>query len=194
MAKKSILRKIIGKLSDLQNKVIKINEIDVEVKEYLSINEKGNFINEVIEYCFDEDGLYSSFKKDLFFDYCLVKYFTNLFDNEEFGINEDGSKYVNISERYDLIMRPDFGIFNAIYFELPQEEISMLSEQINLEINEFKKRLESQNTFNSVIKSFLGEITEQMPNLIDTVKNFDPSKLKELQNLMEFANKGNSKG
>ena len=93
-------------------KVVTFNDIEVEVKQYLPINEKLQLISNVIDAAADENNFSNPIKEDLFGTLEIIYAYTNLGFTEK--QKEDPQKL------YDLICGN--GFFDAIIKLIPEKE------------------------------------------------------------------------
>lgn len=103
-------------------KKINIGNFEIEVKQYLPIEDKLNLITKVIENSYDIENNFSNpIKTNVFGELEIIMAYTNLsFTDKQ---KED------ISKLYDLL--ESNGIIERIISVIPQEEYSMIIEGIN---------------------------------------------------------------
>ena len=102
-------------------KVVTFNGIEVEVKQYLPINEKLQLISNVINAAADENNFSNPIKEDLFGTLEIIYAYTNLGFTEK--QKEDPIKL------YDDMISSGFA--DAIIKEIPSEEYNALVNSIN---------------------------------------------------------------
>ena len=102
-------------------KVVTFNDIEVEVKQYLPINEKLQLISNVINAASDENNFSNPIKEDLFGTLEIIYAYTNLGFTEK--QKEDPAKL------YDDMISSGFA--DAIIKEIPSEEYNAIVDGIN---------------------------------------------------------------
>jgi hypothetical protein len=119
MAKVSFSKLGLKKKDDI--KIVKINDdIEIEVKQYLPINEKLVLISNVINDSADENNFANPLKIMLFASLQIIQYYTNLtFTDKQ---REDPGKL------YDLLSSN--GVIGKIIDAIPQEEYDFLIDGI----------------------------------------------------------------
>ena len=102
-------------------KVVTFNDIEIEVKQYLPINEKLQLISNVINAAADENNFSNPIKEDLFGTLEIIYAYTNLGFTEK--QKEDPAKL------YDDMISSGFA--DAIIKEIPSEEYNTIVNGIN---------------------------------------------------------------
>ena len=102
-------------------KVVTFNDIEIEVKQYLPINEKLQLISNVINAAADENNFSNPIKEDLFGTLEIIYAYTNLGFTEK--QKEDPIKL------YDDMINSGFA--DAIIKEIPSEEYNTIVNGIN---------------------------------------------------------------
>ena len=106
-------------------KVVTFNGIEIEVKQYLPINEKLQLISNVINAAADENNFSNPIKEDLFGTLEIIYAYTNLGFTEK--QKEDPAKL------YDDMISSGFA--DAIIKEIPSEEYNAIVDGINKCVN-----------------------------------------------------------
>ena len=102
-------------------KVVTFNDIEIEVKQYLPINEKLQLISNVINAAADENNFSNPIKEDLFGTLEIIYAYTNLGFTEK--QKEDPAKL------YDDMISSGFA--DAIIKEIPSDEYNAIVNGIN---------------------------------------------------------------
>lgn len=140
--------------------ILALNNVEVEVKTYLTAKEKSEFIEYVLNNTFDNDGFASPMRFDIFTTIGLVKYYTN--------INLTDKLLSEPDKLYDLI------ILNHIDVELkkaiPEQELNTILRLVD----------DSKNAITQMNLSILGAM-----KLISA--NYDTTKL-NIEDLMATLN------
>ena len=111
MAKVSFTKLGLKKNEDVG--ILHINEQDIEVKQYLPINEKLELISSVINSAADENNFSNPVKENVFFTLELLYHYTNI--NFPHKQKEDPVKL------YDLVVSS--GLVNKVTDLIPEEEL-----------------------------------------------------------------------
>lgn len=159
-------------------KTVIINDVEVEVRQYLPIQEKLDLIGRVIEQAHEQDYNYANpVKQDVFFTLEVVFTYTNLsFTDKQ---KED------LPKLYDSILSS--GILEQILYAIPMKELGTLREGLDRTSNSLYKY---QNSIMGVLRAVSenNELTNvNIEKFIEEVKNSknDLGFLKEVMNNME---------
>lgn len=150
--------------------VIKVGDKEIEVAQYLSAEDKYDLIMITLQQC-KENGIYNSFKKEIFFNLNLVYMYTNLsFTDKQ---KEDYLKLYDILESN--------GIFNEVIGAMAENEYENLitwMEEVQMDLMNY------ENSFAGVANNLLNAFPQSAQAAADIVNNFDPEKF---ENVMNFA-------
>ena len=165
----------------LQNKndvqMVEFNNQKIEVKQYISVEEKHDLINIVLQKSFEEN-IYNLVKIDLYFHLYLVYLYTNInFTDKQ---REDEIKL------YDLLASS--GLLDSILSVIPEEEY----EALYYYLEETKEEIAKFNTSAlGMLSSLMADLPVQAKNAADILNSFDVSQFKEVINFAKSANNGN---
>ena len=152
------------------------NGTEVEVLNYLPIEEKLSLISIVLQNC-KENGIYNKAKVDALFHLYLVYEYTNLsFTDKQ---REDEMKL------YDLLQSS--GLLNKIIENMNEEEYEDLWNKIEEYMSD---ELQYTTTAASVIKSIISDLPAQAQAAMDIVNTFDKEKYQEVIDFAKAANGG----
>ena len=128
MAKVSFTK--LGLKTNQDIKTIKFNEQDIEVKQYLPIQDKLNLISTVINYAHDGENNFSNpVKVDLFLALEVLYAYTN--------INFTDKQKEDFVKLYDLVVSS--GLYAAIVQAIPVEEFYAISNGVDTSIEAIYK-------------------------------------------------------
>ena len=148
----------------------KIEGTEIEVLQYLPIEEKYSFINIVLQQS-KVDGIYNPMLLDMFFHLYLVYLYTNLsFTDKQ---KEDEFKI------YDSLKSN--GLLDKILEVIPDDEYNELYSFMEEEI-EVKQRYDL--SISGLISKVINELPANAEAAMKIVENFDPEKF---SNVLEFA-------
>ena len=146
-------------------KTISINGVDVEVIQYLPMQDKGNLLLDILNSVLDANGLSSVLRETVFGALFIIKYYTN--------INLTEAMINNGAKTYDSLKLN--GVLDAVYEAIPQEELGFVFTLI-------RKSLENAMTFRLSMAGMLenagttqagdikdiNEITDQLKKLSES--------------------------
>lgn len=119
MAKVSFNKLGLTKNQDV--KILKFNEMNIEVKQYLPINDKLKLIGDVINLSADENNFSNPVKIDMFTVIEIVEYYTN--------INFTEKQREDYAKLYDLIFGS--GLWKQIESIIPECELVKVIDGVN---------------------------------------------------------------
>lgn len=158
----------------VNNEVVNIhfNDQVIEVKQYISVNDKLKLISEVINNTIDEHSFCNPVKVKVYLALGILDYYTNINFTEK--QKEDPVKL------YDLF--ESNGLLNQIYHVIPGEEFNNLTTGAWDSINAIY-------TYNNSAMGIMDNITTNYKNtdldankLIEELNNMDASLLKDVLN------------
>lgn len=145
-------------------KLIKIGNFDIEVKQYLPVNEKLNLVARVLNSAHDENNFPNPIKLEVIGVLEIIMAYTNLsFTDKQ---KED------VAKLYDLL--DSNGIINAVISAIPEEEYNFILDGID-------DTVEAVYTYQNSILGILETISKDYSNL-----SLDASNLQQ-----QMANKDN---
>lgn len=155
-------------------KEVKIGEANIEVKQYLPIEEKYSFLNIVLQNSLEND-IYHPVKIDMYFHLYLIYLYTNInFTDKQ---KEDESKL------FDVLLTN--GIIEGVITTMPEAEYNML---VNLLNQMIEKNEKYKTTFAGVVGKFINDLPAQADAAMKIVENFDPNKFQEVVAFAQAAN------
>ena len=158
-------------------KTVKFGDVEIEVKQYLSIEDKYDIIMSTVKNAKDENGLYNDIKVDLFFHLFLIyKYAGITFTEKQ---KEDEIKL------YDTIMST--GLMDTILSAIPETEYNFLYNSINKYMTD---DLKYNTTAAAVIRSLITDLPKQAEAANKIIENFDKEKFQAVIDFAQAANGG----
>lgn len=158
-----------NKLTALKNVAVKeimINENAVEIKQYLPIQDKIDFITKLAQAVFDDAGFASPVRIKIYTDLYLIQYYTN--------INLTETMIVNAAKTYDALVINK--VIEQVRAAIPQDELKAFEDLTYSSIINVR---DYNNSFAGVIRSSIAD--KEMSEL-------DLSKIVEdLQNTENFS-------
>lgn len=128
--------------------IVKINDLNIEVKQYLPVNDKLNLIGRVLMNSADENYFSNPVKIETVGAVEIIMAYTNLSFTEK--------QKEDIAKLYDLL--ESNGIINKIIEAIPTEEYNFLIEGIDATV-------ESVYTYRNSIYGILDTISQDYSNL-----------------------------
>ena len=141
----------------------------INIKPYISIEDKYDFATIVMQQSMEDNGLYNPIKIEKYFNLYLAYMYTDIEFSEEDRADD--------SAIYDILETT--GLFDLLYQTIPSEEIDILKNFVE----ELEAKLTNINT--SALGAVLGVINSLPVNAAtaaEMLKDFDPTKLQEAMN------------
>lgn len=152
--------------ADIQFIQVPFQDGVINVKPYLSIEDKYDFATIIIQQSMEDNGLYNPIKIEKYFNLYLAYMYTDIEFSEEDRVDD--------SAIYDILETT--GLFDLLYQTIPSEEIGILKNFVE----ELETKLTNINT--SILGAVLGIINSLPENAaaaVETLNSFDPEKLQE---------------
>lgn len=157
-------------------KTIKIGEAEIQVLQYLPIEDKIDLIDIALQNA-KENGIYDEMKLDMYFNLYLVFMYTNLeFSDEE---------RADLAKLYDEL--ESNGIFLDIIEAMDQDEYNNLIDY--LEIMKENNQIYMTSAA-ALLQSFIQDLPQNAATAAEIVDNFDKEKYKEVVEFAQSANGG----
>ena len=138
----------LGLSKNQEVKIVEFNGQDIEVKQYLPVNEKFEVISNIINRSADDNNFANPLKVEIFTTLEIISAYTNISFTEK--QKEDPSKL------FDLVVSSD--LYEIIIHNIPSTEIKSLQDYINSTIDAVYK-------YRNSIMGLLENITADYRNL-----------------------------
>lgn len=183
----SELRETLKELKSQQGdtKVIDFQGLKLEVKQFLSIQEKINLVASIFESSIDRSGglhILDGNKLDIAYKNLVVGEYSNL------------TLPKNTIESYDMLC--ESGLFDVIYEGIPIDERLLLENVLDNYIDAEKDEYDQRNTIQYIVKDLLQKLMNKIPDGVELEKlvknaseefaNFDPDKMEFLKSAMDW--------
>lgn len=146
MAKVTFTKLALKKKEEVKN--IKINDIDIEIKQYLPVNDKLDLIARVISGAHDQNNFPNPIKIEVIGAIEIIMAYTNItFTDKQ---KED------ISKLYDIL--DSNGIINQIVSMIPEDEYHFLIDGIN-------DTIDAVYTYQNSVLGILDTVSQDYSNL-----------------------------
>lgn len=136
-------------------KLVKIGNFDIEVKQYLPVNEKLDLIARVLNGAHDENNFPNPIKIEVIGTLEIIMAYTNISFTEK--------QKEDIPKLYDLL--EENGVIKDIISQIPEDEYNFIIDGIN-------KTVDAVYTYNNSVLGILESISQDYSNL-----DFDIQKL-----------------
>lgn len=149
-------------------KTININDKEIEIKQYLPIEDKYDLIMISLQQA-KENGIYNELKLEMYFNLNLIFMYTNLTFTDK--------QRESLSTLYDILESND--IFTQVIEQIPENEMDFLYDLVE-RIGDATVNYE--NSFAGVANNIITSMPENAQAAADIVDNFDPEKYSEVVN------------
>lgn len=157
-------------------KKIKLNDKEIQVKQYLPISDKMDVIQIAIQKA--DNGQYiNQLALQMFFELNLVYSYSNIEVTQEERDDE-----FSLYDKWTLD-----GTFNAVISEIPSREYTILQDSVDAMIEDLMRY---RGTAAAVINSFIQDLPRNAEIAKEIVDSFDPEKYKEVVEFAKAANGG----
>jgi len=162
--------------TDNSIKTFTFNNTEIEVLQYLPIEDKYDLIMITLQNSFEE-GIYNPLKMDMLFHVYLVFSYSNISFTEK--------QKENISKLYDTLKSS--GLMEQIIDNIPEVEYAVLFKYIE-ELAETKFKYNKSVV--SLLQGLIHDLPKQAQAAMDIVNNFDKEKFQEVIDFAKAANGG----
>lgn len=142
-------------------KTITFNEQEIEIKQYISIQDKLTMISEVLALAADNNKFYNPGKLDMFFTLKVIDYYTNLSITEK--------QRENPIKLYDDFISS--GFYTEVFHAIPEDEVGYVYTAMKESVDQIYKYqnsaygiLDAINTDYSNLNFDVQEITQKLQN------------------------------
>lgn len=156
----------------METKVVRVNDTDIKVLQYLPMKDKNDYIYITIQQC-EQNNIFNLIKFEVFSNINIIKMYTDL--TQPIDMNE--------YEWYDELFNN--GILEAVINAIPEEELDYLTKTLK---DTMDMKLKYGNNFGAVLSKFIDELPKNAKEAQDIVNQFNPE---EFQNVMNFAKAAN---
>lgn len=169
-------------VSDPIQNVIKFNDQEIQIKQYLPVQDKMSIIEYVVAGSFSENDkkirFYNTANRAVIFDYFIAKFYTD--------INIPDIEDADIYTIYNILVENK--IIDLIKDTIPKTELGFLNYHINKRISEEFRCIGEENKVVNMINKFITDLNDSIPKFIDTVNNLDADKIENLKNIVQMNN------
>ena len=166
------------KLSDLTlyNNTVLIGDTDIEVLQYISIEDKNSIISLALQNSV-EDTIYNECKLKMYFELYIVYTYSNI----EFTAEERADAITT----YDILASN--GIIQAVLAALPEKEYVEL---YNMLETTKKNKMKYNNSIAATINHFINDLPANAEAAREIIEKFNPEDFQQVLNFAKAANGG----
>ena len=150
------------------NAIIDFNNQIIEVVSYLSIRDKYDLIQSVLQKSYT-NKIYDPFLIDVYFELGLVYMYSNIV----FSIEDKTDEF----ELYDKLK--SCGLLDLIIAKIPTNEICVLKEWIHTYVAD---QHDYNLSLSGLVNNFINSIPEQLSNVLEQMKEASPELFEGLMN------------
>lgn len=155
---------------------ITFNDTEIEVLQYLPINDKYDLIMITLQNAYEE-GIYNPLKLDMYFHLYMIYMYTNINFTEK--QKEDETKI------YDTLTSN--GLISEVLKYIPENEYQVLFTYMQEIIDE---KMKYNTSASALLQSIIHDLPTQAQAALDIVENFDPDKFQAVKDFAKAANGG----
>jgi hypothetical protein len=158
-------------------KTIQIGEKEIEIKQYLSAEDKNSILESTIMEA-DHGTVLNTFAIDIYFHLFIVFKYTNL--------NFTDNQKEDLMKLYDIL--ESNGIIEKIIAEIPEIEYKILYENLTEMIKLYNKY---RNSARALVEQFSMFAPNTAAKLGEQIQDLDISKMQEILSLADFSGMNN---
>lgn len=152
---------------------ITINEQEVVIAQYLPMEEKAKFTEEILNRVVDETGFFNPARLETYFNIMIVKYYTNISITDK--MLDEASK------TYDLLEMND--IFAEVIHNIPEGEYEMLFETVE---ESAKHAVEYLNSFVGMLRTISADYSATKMNVDEILNTLgDPNQIGLVKDILD---------
>ena len=157
-------------------KTIKINNLEINVKQYLPMEDKINLVQIALQQSM-QDGIYNDGLLTAYFHVYIAMFYTDIeFTDEE---KQDVLTLFNILDSTETM--------GLIIGAIPEKELTDLTDLLN---NQQSITVTYKQSAAYLIGQFIDALPEQMNKVGEIINNFDPTKYQQVIDFATAANGG----
>lgn len=165
----------LGLENKLNKKSFTYNGQEIEVLQYLPIEEKVDLIAAVLKEA-DKNGIYDPILMDMYFHWYIINYYTNISFVES---REDMTEV----DFYDILYTN--GIIEKVVSLMNEEEYQYIFEMLN---NTKEEICRYRHTLAGVIRGAIESLPQNAEKAVEILQNLDPEQFQELTDIANTLN------
>lgn len=154
-------------------KTLEYNGQNIEVKQYLSVEEKATLIDTVVAKSMSEKGFFNPYKLNIITNFEIIRAYTNITFTEK-------QMTENFFKTYDALA---FELMEMIFNEIPEKELSNIFSTV-------RDVSEAITKYNNSVMGLLAQVAQNYENVnfnLDKIAEVlgDPSNLEMVKKMLE---------
>lgn len=138
------------------------DNISLEIRQYLPIDEKANLIQFIVNHALDQmTGCFSPVRVEVYFSIAVCKWYA--------GITFTDKQMTEVSKTYDLL--EENGVIDKIISVIPENEINFMNELVNDTIDDIARYNSSAAGIIQAMSANADGLDNQITEILDKVKN-----------------------
>lgn len=138
------------------------DNISLEIRQYLPIDEKANLIQFIVNHALDQmTGCFSPVRVEVYFSIAVCKWYA--------GITFTDKQMAEVSKTYDLL--EENGVIDKIISVIPENEINFMNELVNDTIDDIARYNSSAAGIIQAMSANADGLDNQITEILDKVKN-----------------------
>lgn len=138
------------------------DNISLEIRQYLPIDEKANLIQFIVNHALDQmTGCFSPVRVEVYFSIAVCKWYA--------GITFTDKQMAEVSKTYDLL--EENGVIDKIISAIPENEINFMNELVNDTIDDIARYNSSAAGIIQAMSANADGLDNQITEILDKVKN-----------------------
>lgn len=138
------------------------DNISLEIRQYLPIDEKANLIQFIVNHALDQmTGCFSPVRVEVYFSIAVCKWYA--------GITFTDKQMTEVSKTYDLL--EENGVIDKIISVIPENEINFMNELVNDTIDDIARYNSSAAGIIQAMSANADGLDNQVTEILDKVKN-----------------------
>lgn len=138
------------------------DNISLEIRQYLPIDEKANLIQFIVNHALDQmTGCFSPVRAEVYFSIAVCKWYA--------GITFTDKQMTEVSKTYDLL--EENGVIDKIISVIPENEINFMNELVNDTIDDIARYNSSAAGIIQAMSANADGLDNQITEILDKVKN-----------------------
>lgn len=138
------------------------DDITLEIRDYLPIDEKSEFIQFIVNHALDQTtGCFSPVRVEVYFSIAVCKWYANIAFTDK--------QMADISKTYDLL--EENGVIDEIMSYIPKDEIEFMRDLANDTIDDIARYNSSAAGIIEAMTANAGGLDTQITEILNKIKN-----------------------
>nr|DAP43449.1 MAG TPA: Putative orange carotenoid-binding protein, CAROTENOID BINDING PROTEIN, PROTEIN [Caudoviricetes sp.] len=138
------------------------DDITLEIRNYLPVDEKAEFIQFIVNHALDDmTGCFSPVRIEVYFSIAVCKWYANITFTEK--------QMTEVSKTYDLL--EENGVIDQIISTIPEDEIEFMKELVNDTVSDIARYNSSAAGIIQAMTANAGGLDSQITEILDKIKN-----------------------